>query len=92
MEAPEGMQPPAGGGGPGGGSNILVERFMADPELEALYQQALADLQASLYDSGVADAVLDSWGDVLSQQAGDLIDEASLTSEVDAIRAHFDQE
>jgi spore coat protein CotH len=81
---------PAGAGGPGGGANVLVERFTADPAFNALYEQAAADLRASLYESGDAQAVLDAWVDVLTEQAADLVDESTVDSEADAIGAYFD--
>lgn len=79
---------PPGGGFPGR-SNPLVERFHADPELEALYEQKLTDLRASLYDSGRADEILDTWVDLLRTQATHLVDEATITQEADALRAYF---
>ncbi len=73
-----------------GGSNPLVERFLANEEFQALYDAAAADLQASLVDSGAAEQTLDAWVDLLTGQAGDLVDEATVASEAAAISAHFD--
>src|SRR5690606_38899916 len=74
-EFPEGMTPPEGmgrgqfPGGPGEGmrvgmgGNVLAERFQADEEFAAQYDEALADLRAELVDSGVAQEILDGWVD-----------------------------
>jgi len=94
---PDGAQRPGGvggggAGGPGGGSNVLVERFMADATFGALYEQATADLTAALYDSGTARSVLDTWVAVLSEQAGDLVDDATIDSEASRISAYLEGE
>ncbi|WP_159083665.1 CotH kinase family protein [Nocardioides terrigena] len=93
-ELPEGMEPPAGtadgerpeGGGMRGGSNVLVERFTAVEEWADLVEQARADLAAELYASGLADEVIDRWAALLTDEAGDLVDAATVTEEADAIR------
>jgi spore coat protein CotH len=93
FELPEGVEPgelPAGGGGGfGGRSNVLVERFHANAEFEALYQEQLVSLRETLYDSGVATEILDSWVDTLVGGATDLVDEATITEEAAAIAALF---
>lgn len=88
-ELPEGFERGGDGDGarPGFGSNILVERFKADEELNALYEQALADLEEQLFTSGTAQEVLDEWVAVLSDQAGDLIDAETLDAEAADIEA-----
>lgn len=86
-----------GGGGPGGGGppgfpgrvNPLVEKFHADPEFEALYQQKRTELRASLFESGAAEEILDSWVGLLMAEATHLVDAATITSEADAIRGYF---
>ncbi len=84
---PDGERPDgAGRGGPGGGSNVLVERFTAVDEWADLVEQAKADLTEELFASGYADEVLDRWVDVLTDQAGDLVDAATVQEEADAIR------
>lgn len=91
---PDGERPDFGdgapGGGPGGGrmggSNVLVERFTAVEKWSDLVDQAEADLTKELFDSGYADQVLDQWVDVLTEQAGDLVDRATVQQEADAIR------
>jgi spore coat protein CotH len=84
--APQGG--PQGGGGPKGG-NILSERFLENDEFAALYEAATAELTASLFGSGAADEVLDRWVSVLSEQAADLVDSATIAGEADAIREYF---
>ena len=91
-----GLEPPAGApagapaaaGGPGAfGSNVLVERFMAEDEFAQLYADATSELTQSLYVSGAAAQVVDTWFDVLSEQASDLVDPATIEAEADAILA-----
>jgi len=83
---------PAGGGAPGGrsGGNILSERFLANDEFQALYDAKTTELTQALFGSGAADEVLDRWVDVLSANAADLVDEATIEAEADDIRAYFD--
>lgn len=83
---PEGERPDAGMGGPGGRTNVLVERFTAVEEWADLVEQAKADLTAQLYDSGYAEEVLDEWVQVLTEQAGDLVDPEVVQEEAEAIR------
>ena len=85
VERPERM-PEGGPGGMRGGSNVLVERFTAVEEWADLVEQARADLIEELYDSGYAEQVLDQWVTVLTEQAGDLVDAATVEEEADAIR------
>jgi len=89
-EMPSGMpsEMPSGmpGGGPGGRTNVLVERFTAVEEWADLVEQAKADLVDELYDSGYAEEVLDQWVQVLTEQAGDLVDADTVNEEADAIR------
>lgn len=97
--SPDGAVPPddagwaggPGGGGPGGlgGSNVLVERFLADDAFAAAYEAALEELTAELYGSGAATAVLERWTTVLEEGAGDLVDDATLAEEADAVAQHF---
>ncbi|MCJ7779815.1 MAG: hypothetical protein MUQ27_03225, partial [Acidimicrobiia bacterium] len=84
---PHGVGP--GGGLSGGGvqSNVLVDRFLANPEFAALYDQALADLAAALYESGSASDVLATWVSVLA--ASDLVDANTIAVEAAAIAAYF---
>ena len=84
-ERPQGM-PEGGPGGMRGGFNVLVERFSAVEEWADLVEQARSDLVEELYDSGYAEQVLDQWVTVLTEQAGDLVDAATVEEEADAIR------
>jgi spore coat protein CotH len=98
VELPEGFEPPTDGqmpggdgedGGPGGRSNPLVERFHANADFEALYQEKLTELRETLYASGVADEALAVRVDTLTENAGDLVDEATVTEEAEAISDQF---
>ena len=94
-ERPEGMptdrptdRPEGGpGGGMGGRSNVLVERFTAVDAWADLVEQARTDLAEELVDSGYAAEVVDRWSTVLTEQAGELVDAATVQDEADAIRA-----
>ncbi|HEX7132508.1 MAG TPA: CotH kinase family protein [Iamia sp.] len=98
-EMPEGFEPPAGGempegGPPGGGfgrANRLVERFHADEAFEAIYQYKLGDLRADLFETGDAQEILDRWVDVLTTQAGDLVDAATVEEEAESVASHFEE-
>ena len=89
--APGGLTPDQDAvGGPGGGRvqpNVLVDRFLANPEFAALYDQALVDLDAALYESGDAPEVLATWVAVLS--TSDLVDADTIAIEAAAIAAYF---
>ena len=87
-------QAPAGGqqarpGGPGGRTNILVQRFQANSTFAALYNQAKTDLKAQLFTSGRAGEVLSRWSGVLTAQAGDLVDAATVQREAANISRLF---
>jgi spore coat protein CotH len=73
----------------GGKSNKLVERFRADSELQALYEERLATLKAQLFDSGVAADVLARWVTLLETQASDLVDAATVQSEAAKISSYL---
>lgn len=77
-----------GGGMDGGGmsqENPLVDRFLADDDFAALYDDAVTDLQTELIDSGLlADAVAE-WSAVLTDGASDLVNDAAITAEGEAI-------
>ena len=85
-----------GAGGPAGGrgaessrTNVLVQRFSADAGFQALVDQAYIDLRASLYGSGAAQQVLDTWVDVLSGQAADVVDAGTIRSEAADVASYF---
>jgi len=96
-ELPGGAGVPPGGddgpaGAPGGGGptlgNVLRDRFLAVDEFARLYEERLVELEASLYDSGGAAAVLEAWVDVVGTT--DLVDEETVQQEAAAIAAYFD--
>lgn len=92
-ELPDGVVPPDGAAGMGGGpmgGNVLAERFMADEEFAALYTTTLADLTETLYTSGAAADVLESWSAVLTDQASDLVPTETIDEEAAAITTYFD--
>ncbi|QYJ03348.1 CotH kinase family protein [Nocardioides panacisoli] len=96
-DMPEGFEPPTDGEMPGGGmrggpggSNVLVERFQDNEEFAALYDEAVERLQAELYDDGTAQGILDDWTTLLTEQAGDLVDEATVAEEADQVASYFD--
>ena len=75
-------------GGPltmGGVRNVLVERMSGLAEYTTAYDAALADLRAELIDSGLAQSILDAWVSVLTAQAADLVDPATVGTEAQAI-------
>jgi spore coat protein CotH len=74
---------------PRGKSNIIVQRFHANPDFEALYQQKLAQLKQSLYQSGVAEQVLAKRVSVLETQGSGLVDSATIQTEAAKIAAYF---
>jgi len=74
--------------GPRGKSNVLVERFRANPEFAELYDQQLEELKAKLYESGAAAGILGEWVTLLKTQAVDLVDPATVESEAAKIAAY----
>ncbi|WP_447522247.1 CotH kinase family protein [Salinibacterium sp. NYA9b] len=91
--APGGL--PAGGGGDaaGGGqaqqgNNILTTRFTEIPEFAAMYEDALEELQAEIFESGQFASIVESRSETLSDEAADLVDSAVLESETEAILAY----
>ena len=69
---------------------MLAERFREIPAFVALYDAAVERLQGELFDDGTAQEVLDAWTSVLTEQAGDLVDEATIETEAAQIEAYFD--
>ena len=84
---------PAGGGEQRGGgpgkSNILVERFRANPEFAELYQQQLTKLTTELYESGAAADALAEWVTLLHTQASGLVDSSTVEREAAKIATYF---
>jgi len=70
-------------------ANVLVQRFHANAEFEALYQERLVELKTQLYGSGAAADVLDTWVTLLKTQASDLVDPATVDAEAAKISAYF---
>jgi spore coat protein CotH len=85
-ELPEGGVP-GGAGGPSMG-NVLSERFLEVDEFQTLYEDKLAELTATLYDSGAAADVLASWVEVLGTT--DLVDDATVQAEAARIAAYWE--
>ena len=70
-------------------ANVLVDRFLADPDFAALYAQAKVDLQSELIASGTAQGILDDWVAVLKAQASDLVPAATVDSEAAALEEYL---
>lgn len=79
-----------GGPGRGGGSNILAERFLGVDEFQALYAAELDRLQEELVDSGDAAAILQAWTETLTEGASDLVPEATIAEESNALASALD--
>jgi spore coat protein CotH len=94
---PAGVGPvggPVGGAGGGQGGprdkvNPLAVRFMASDTFSAMYETALAELRASLYESGAAQSVLDEWVEVLTEGASDLVDSATIEQEAASVATYW---
>lgn len=86
---PEGGEPGNGAGMPGSTENPLTTRFHADAEFEAKYEQALKDLRTELYESGLAQEILESWTDLLTEQAADLVSPETVLEESAGIAEYF---
>jgi spore coat protein CotH len=68
---------------------VLAERFHANAEFEAIYEEKLGELRSELFDSGVADEIVDTWVDTLNAGAAEFVAEDTLASEAEAIREQF---
>jgi spore coat protein CotH len=77
-------------GGPGEQANVLVDRFLANPEFAALYDTAFAELDASLFDSGIAAEVLATWVSVL--ETSGLITQDTIAEESAQVAVYFGSE
>ena len=76
--------PPDGGiGGPGLGSNVLVERFLANDAWQALVDDRLVELRTDLIESGVADSVLAEWSAIVASSG--VVDGATVADEAGQI-------
>ena len=78
---------PGAGGAAGEGDNVLVNRFMANDTFAQMYAEATADLTDSLFESGAAVEAVASWVEVLTSQASDLVDTATIEADAAAILA-----
>lgn len=87
-------RPDVGGGGRGGaggggfGGNQLKERFQSSDAFDDVRAAASANVYAALYESGQALAELERIGEVLA--TSDLIDAATLESEIASIRTQLE--
>ncbi|MBA2299689.1 MAG: CotH kinase family protein [Chloroflexi bacterium] len=86
--------PPHGGPleGPRGGvvvgphaENVLSRRFLEIDEHKKLLEERKAELKAQLFDSGVAAQILADWAELLRAQASDLVDGATIDTEVQRV-------
>ena len=94
-------QPPGGGQrdavGPengtvgSGGSNVLASRFLANTDFAAMYDSASTELTEALFDSGVAETIVDTWVDMLSTEANGLVEIGTVETEAAAIRSWIHQ-
>ena len=73
----------------GGKSNILVQRFKANPEWQQLYEERLTELSSALYESGRAAEILAAWVGLLKTEASDLVDADTVDQEAATISRHF---
>lgn len=87
-EPPAGFEP-ARGAGPGGGSNVLVDRMLADESFVELYETRLAELTATLIDSGLAQEIVATWTEVLRAGASDLVSADTIETEASRLSAGF---
>jgi len=78
---------PGGAGGPGNQANVLVDRFLADEAFSQLYDEQTAELTEILYSSGALDDALVTWVNVLTSDATELVDIATIESDAAAISA-----
>lgn len=76
-------------GGPGG-SNVLSTRFIANTEFAAMVQSEVERLTELFYgDGGAAQASLDAWTAVLTEQAGDVIAADVVEQEATSLAQRF---
>tara|TARA_B100000959_G_scaffold185806_1_gene194295 strand:- start:260 stop:2293 length:2034 start_codon:yes stop_codon:yes gene_type:complete len=84
---------PGGALGPGGSGlgNPLVTRFRAVAAFADLIEQASTDLAADIYVSGTYARILEERAEVLTTEAGDLVEPEVVRSEVEALHALIGQ-
>ncbi len=71
------------------GSNVLVDRFLANPDFDQITAGQVDALTRSLYASGVAAEILARRVAVLERDAADLVDPAVVREEAERVAAHF---
>lgn len=69
----------------GGRTNPLVTRFAAVAAWSQAVTAAGADLAAELVTSGTAEESLARWQALITEQAGELVDDETMTAEADHI-------
>ncbi len=84
-----GQELPAIGRGGFGRTIPLVERSGELPDFTELTEETRARLRSDLYETGVAAGILSRWMGVLKEEATDLVDAETLTSESDRIAEYF---
>ena len=70
-----------------GGANVLVDRYLANPEWADLVEQRTSELRAELLATGRAEALLDAKVEVLAGAGADLLSPDVLGAEAEALRA-----
>lgn len=95
--APGDMPARPGGGdqtGPGGGfggmNNPLASRWDGNADFAAMQSDTQERLRGELFESGVADDILARWVAVLETHASDLVDQATIDSESQALQEQID--
>lgn len=87
-----GQDPRPGPGGFGGGprgSNVLVERFVAIPEYQALVNLRTEELRERLFTSGVAADILARRAAILEADASDLVSAATVAADAQQISSQL---
>jgi spore coat protein CotH len=82
------VRPPAGQGNLASemGGHLLKERFLAEPEFRARYEEIYRTLYRQLFIEGAGLDALDEWAAVLATAEGGLVDPATLANEVAQLR------
>ncbi len=80
--------PGASQGMPSWGDNPLVERYLQVDEFSDRVEAATDELTDRLVSSGAGDDVLQTWVAVIADGASDLVDQATLTTETEAVAAY----
>lgn len=88
----DGQQPgdPVGMAGTKGKENPLSTAFLANTEWKALYEKVKTELQADLIDDGSLTETVDTWSQLVTAGASDLVPAETITSEADHVRSYAD--